>query len=92
MVISSRIGRATADGRSGFSFDRVMSHAHAGVVHGVMQRWKASTVKGALAFGSGLFLTTHFLFQAVWGIALVLGLVFGLGYGFMVNYLHSGDD
>jgi hypothetical protein len=44
-----------------FDFDRVISHAPAGYGHGVMQRWNANSVKGALVFGSGLFLTTHFL-------------------------------
>jgi hypothetical protein len=55
-----------------------------GYGHGVMQRGKATNVKGALVFGSGLFLGTHFLGDESWGIALVLGLVFGLAYGLML--------
>jgi len=58
----------------------------------VLQRWKANSIKGAVLFGSGIFLTTHFLSHEAWGLALVLGLVFGLGTGFMLNYLHSDDD
>lgn len=55
-----------------------------GYGHGVMKRGKANSVKGALVFGSGLFLATHFLGHEGWGIALVLGLVFGLAYGLML--------
>jgi hypothetical protein len=69
-----------------------MSFLPLGYGHGVMQRWKANSVKGAFIFGSGIFLTTRFLFHEAWGIALVLGLVFGLCYGLMLNHLHREDD
>jgi len=63
-----------------------------GYGHGVLQRWKANSVKGAFVFGAGIFLTTHFLGHEAWGLAIVLGLVFGLSYGLMLNYLRSRDD
>ena len=58
----------------------------------MLQRCKANSVKGAFVFGAGIFLTTHFLGHEAWGLAIVLGLVFGLSYGLMLNYLRSRDD
>ena len=57
-----------------------------------MTEGQKTIAKGAVAFGSGIFLTSHFLGHEGWGIALVLGLGSGLGYGLVLRYLHSHRD
>jgi hypothetical protein len=47
---------------------------------------------GAVLLGLGWSLGSHFLNHNGWGLALVEGLIWSLGYNLLLNYRDRGDD
>ena len=56
----------------------------------VKQRRKAPRVVAAAIAGVFWVLGSHFLLSAGWGLALVEGLLFGLGQFLVTRYMRSG--